>query len=149
MGSIPHYASENGAQHVPKQKHVVCKPSSDPDIYTYVCKQWKYIGHIPFFPTGNSTCNDALSDGSFYIATSFFLQGKSFRFFFWGGSSKNPRTTSFFANVWWTTPGPQDLLASNVRNACRCLDGKMPVSLHWVRCVIVQSETLPIITCYK
>ena len=44
-------------------------------------------------------------------------------------SLKKPRTTSSFANAWWTTPGPQDLLASNAPNACRCLDGTTPGSL--------------------
>ena len=118
-----------------------------PSYLLYVCKQWKYIGHIPFFPNWKfylQWCSKWWFILHCYVL---FPARKIVSFFF--GSSKNPRTTSFFANAWWTTPGPQDLLASNVRNACRCLDGKMPVSLHWVCCVIVQSETLPIIKCYK
>ena len=66
---------------------------------------WTY----PFFPTGNSTYNDALSDGSFYIATSFFLQGKLFRFFFWGGVLKKPKDNFIFRqrlvdNTWASRP---------------------------------------------
>lgn len=81
MGSIPHYASENRAQHVPMQKQPVCKPSTDPVIYYMYVNNGNTLDISLFFPTGNSTYNDALSDGSFYIATSFFLQGKLFRFF--------------------------------------------------------------------